>query len=174
MTNRTNRAKTKRIAGPKDNSLRRRRKVGLGLAGTWPKVDHLGEDNLAEIFRGFGQAVKASKQKGEPTKITFSVKIQDSKPTIKVEPKGNRLTLNAKLSQAVKAARERGITVTTAILSRPEMLSATEFARQLNTTRQTINEKRKRHEVIALKGPTRGYRYPNWQIRENGELLPEL
>lgn len=86
-------------------------------------------------------------------------------------------TETADLERALGAARERGRHRVAEILARTEMLSADEFARHLNSTRATINIWRTRHKVLGLAGATRGYRYPSWQIGQNGqpfEALPRL
>jgi len=81
------------------------------------------------------------------------------------------------LDRALEAARARGRDRVAEILAQDDMLSAEAFARHLNTTRATINSKRQSHRVLGLQGATRGYRYPAWQIGEDGrpfEPFPEI
>ena len=81
------------------------------------------------------------------------------------------------LDQPLAAARERGKSRVTEILSAPEMLSADEMAKFLGTTRMTVNTKRRAHRLLGLEGAKRGVRYPRWQIGEDGkpfEILPAL
>lgn len=81
------------------------------------------------------------------------------------------------LDRALDAARERGRLRAIEILNGEDMLSAEEFAALLGVSRMTVNTKRQRHEVLALDGPKRGYRFPAWQVDENGKpfaALPEL
>lgn len=81
------------------------------------------------------------------------------------------------LRNALKAARERGEARVAEILADDEMLSAEAFAEQLGTTRETVNAKRQKGLLLGLQGAKRGYRYPVWQVGEDGlpfEALPAL
>lgn len=81
------------------------------------------------------------------------------------------------LDRALDAARERGRLRAAEVLSGEEMLSAEEFAELLGVSRVTVNAKRQKHEVLALEGAKRGFRFPAWQVDENGkpfEVLPRL
>jgi hypothetical protein len=83
----------------------------------------------------------------------------------------------AELDAALGEARSRGRHAVAEILAGDDMLSADAFAAHLKTTRETVNSRRKAHQVLALQGATRGYRYPVWQIGEDGRpfgSLPEL
>jgi len=74
-------------------------------------------------------------------------------------------------------ARRRGRIRVAEILQGGDMLSADAFADVLGTTRMTVNAKRQKHEVLALQGATRGFRYPRWQIDANGrpfDALPRI
>jgi hypothetical protein len=72
------------------------------------------------------------------------------------------------LRTALAPARERGRARVADILSRPDMLSADRFAKLLGTSRVTVNAKRQRHEVLGLDGAKRGFRFPKWQIGDDG------
>lgn len=57
------------------------------------------------------------------------------------------------------------------------MLSADQFAELLGTTRMTVNTKRQSHQVLGLDGAKRGFRFPAWQVGEDGTpfaALPQL
>ena len=56
----------------------------------------------------------------------------------------------------------------------PDMLSARAFAPLIGASHETVNQKRKTGEVLALNGATRGMRYPKWQVTDDGRLLPGL
>jgi len=63
------------------------------------------------------------------------------------------------------------------ILNGDEMLTADEFAELLGVSRVTVNARRQKHELLALDGPKRGFRFPDWQLDENGkpfEPMPRL
>ena len=75
------------------------------------------------------------------------------------------------LQSALDAARERGRLRAAEILNGEEMLPADAFAELLGISRVTVNAKRQRHEVLALDGAKRGFRFPAWQVGENGKPL---
>ncbi len=79
-----------------------------------------------------------------------------------------------KLESALAAARERGRIRAAEVLSRKDMLSADELAALLGTTRVTVNAKRKNGKVLGLDGAKRGFRFPDWQLDENGKPYGEL
>ncbi|MEA3011843.1 MAG: hypothetical protein QOD42_388 [Sphingomonadales bacterium] len=72
------------------------------------------------------------------------------------------------LDRALAAARGRGRIRAAEILAGEEMLSADLFARELGTTRATVNAWRKNGQVLALEGATRGFKYPAWQVDSEG------
>lgn len=81
------------------------------------------------------------------------------------------------LDAALAAARERGRLRVAEILAGDEMLSADAFAEMLGVSRVTVNAKRQRHEVLAVDGARRGFRFPAWQVDENGKpfaAIPQL
>jgi hypothetical protein len=59
-------------------------------------------------------------------------------------------------------------------LRRPNMLSAADFAASLDMSGETVRQKTKRREILALRGAKQGKRFPRWQVTPNGGLLPEL
>lgn len=57
------------------------------------------------------------------------------------------------------------------------MLTADAFARRLGVSRVTVNARRQKHELLGLDGAKRGYRFPAWQVDDEGkafEALPRL
>ena len=83
----------------------------------------------------------------------------------------------AELEAALGDAGDRGRHAVAEILAGSDMLSADAFAAHLKTTRETVNSRRKAHQLLALQGATRGYRYPVWQVGADGRpfrSLPEL
>jgi hypothetical protein len=54
------------------------------------------------------------------------------------------------------------------------MLPAETFARQLNVSRETINEWRKADKVIGVRGAKRGFRFPAWQLNDRGQPYPAI
>ena len=109
--------------------------------------------------------------------VTVRVKVESrGSPKISsviVEPKPAP-KIGDDLQHALAAARERGQHRVAEILSSDDMLSAEAFASLLKTTRMTINSKRKKHQVLALEGATRGFRFPQWQIGQDGKPFSAL
>lgn len=96
-------------------------------------------------------------------------------PIAEAEPLSNsRLISDSGFDRSLTAARERGSKRVAEILSDKDMLSADEMARLLGTTRMTINTKRRNHQLLGLEGATRGFRFPQWQIGEDGKPFEAL
>lgn len=55
-------------------------------------------------------------------------------------------------------------------LDQPHMLTAEDFSTLLHVSRETINQWRKAGKVIGVQGAKRGFRFPNWQINDRGQL----
>ena len=83
-------------------------------------------------------------------------------------------TSRSQLGRALAAARERGQSRVADILSAEDMLTADQLARLLGTTRMTINTKRRKHQLLALEGAKRGFRFPRSQIGEGSQPFAEL
>lgn len=78
------------------------------------------------------------------------------------------------LETALAAARARGRSKAAEILAGAEMLSADDFAELLGVSRVTVNAKRQRNEVLGLDGARRGFRFPAWQVDDNGKPFAVL
>jgi hypothetical protein len=78
------------------------------------------------------------------------------------------------LEAALGRARKLAETRIADILAAPEMKSADEFGEMIGASRETVHQKRRRHEVLGLEGPKRGVRFPDWQLTHDGRLLPGL
>lgn len=82
-----------------------------------------------------------------------------------------------RLEAALQAARERGRLRSAQILDQRDMLTAEEFAGRLGVSRMTVNARRQKHELLGLDGAKRGFRFPAWQVDEDGkafDVLPKL
>jgi hypothetical protein len=77
------------------------------------------------------------------------------------------------LKAALSAARERGRRRVAEILSEDDMVSADAFSDLLGVSRVTVNTKRQN----GLDGAKRGFRFPAWQLDQDGRpyaALPKL
>jgi hypothetical protein len=84
---------------------------------------------------------------------------------------------NDDLSRALEASRTRGRALVAKLLGGKDMLTTDEFGKLIGVTRDTVNQKRKRQEVLALEGVGREPRFPKWQVGKDGKAfraLPEL
>lgn len=78
------------------------------------------------------------------------------------------------LDNAMARARARGDKRVEEILGSPVMISGQEFGRLLGVTPQAVGKWRRKGLVLGLQGRTRIFRYPKWQITDDGQLLPGL
>jgi uncharacterized protein YjbI with pentapeptide repeats len=105
---------------------------------------------------------------------SIRVEVPDVQSAVDDPPK---TVSNDDLSRALKAARTRGRALVAKLLSGKDMLTTDEFGKLIGVTCGTVNQKRKRQEVLALKGVGRAPRFPKWQLgkdRRPFRALPEL
>ncbi|MEC5383863.1 hypothetical protein VSX64_24395 [Aurantimonas sp. C2-6-R+9] len=124
------------------------------------------------LLNGFGKAVRDAKQSGRPKRMTILVDPERDSCEVEVEAVQEQPVDD--LAAALDEAKARGATRAAEILNGPDMLTADEFAAAIGASRETIHQKRKRHEVLGLEGAKRGVRFPEWQLSADGRLLPEL
>jgi hypothetical protein len=75
---------------------------------------------------------------------------------------------------ALKHAYARGAVAAAEILAGSDMLSSDAIAERLGMSREAVNQKRRRGELLGLEGAKRGVRFPAWQLRKDGLPLPAL
>ena len=144
------------------------------------KAFPLKENLVKNLFENYAEVLKQGHLLGRPVHIRVKVEHGRSPKitSVIVEPKPAPKKIgDDDLQRALAVARERGRHRVAEILSSNDMLSADAFASLLKTTRVTINSKRKKHQVLALEGATRGFRFPQWQIGQDGKpfgALPKL
>jgi hypothetical protein len=165
-------SKTTRSIDPAGKRVARRKAVTIKAAGA---------KTLIKIYRW---AVTKSDRSGRAVRI-----IVDFKPNRR--PKFTKVVTTAtsalnpgsaalddpRLESALTTARERGKNRMAEILSGEDMLSADAFANLLGTTRMTVNAKRQKRQLLGLEGAKRGFRFPQWQVGQDGKpfgTLPEL
>jgi hypothetical protein len=138
---------------------------------------------MKDLIETYGAAVEKSRRLRKS--VSFVVRIgaggePDFRPLEDGSPQEAERTTSGsegELQAALGAARERGQARVADILSGIDMLSAEEFADLIGTSRVTVNAKRQSHQVLGLEGAKRGFRFPKWQIGEDGKsfsALPEL
>ncbi len=124
------------------------------------------------MLSGYLDAVKRAKKTGMTVRLTFVVNPAREEPQIEVRDAAP--TQPDALDLALEVAKVRGAERIAEILKGADMMSADEFAEEIGATRETVNRKRKRHEVLGLEGAKRGVRFPRWQLGRNGELIDRL
>ncbi len=143
------------------------------------------KSSVRAVMEVLSERITESRESGRRTGFWVEVDPQGqprvhAKETVAGEP---RPAANAQnhdaddLDAALAAARERGGVRVAEILAGDEMLSAEAFAELLGVSRVTVNAKRQRHEVLAVDGARRGFRFPAWQVDQNGKpfaAIPQL
>jgi len=128
------------------------------------------------LLAGYGKAAAESRAAGRT--VSFRVEV-DPTGDATVSPLDDKTSMEmpADLQTELEEARTRGRTRAAQILAGDDMLSADEFAALLGTSRMTVNTKRQNHQLLGLDGAKRGFRFPAWQVGEDGKpfaALPRL
>ncbi len=123
---------------------------------------------LGKVITGYADTAAKAKRTGRTCSFTFTV-TPDGEAKVVAEE-----TDDDPLGAALARARARGISKVAAILNSADMLTARDFGSLIGASHETINVKRRRHELLGLEGATRGVRYPRWQITDVGLPLPGL
>jgi hypothetical protein len=171
----------------------RMRNARTGEYVTVQKTAHKASNATREIGRAFALPANAVTLMLDALKAASARSRTDGAPlqfTIEVDPSGEPRIVEAPaeavvateaedgeaLDAALAAARSRGRERVAEILAQPDMLSADDFADHLGTSRMTVNTKRQAHQVLGLQGATRGFRYPDWQLKDGRPFaaLPAL
>lgn len=134
--------------------------------------------NVKALLAGYGQAVAESRAAGRA--VSFRVEVDPSggatvSPTESVSPQDD--VVSGELKAALDEARARGRTRAAQILAADDMLTADQFAELLGISRMTVNTKRQNRQVLGLDGAKRGFRFPAWQVGDDGKpfaALPQL
>lgn len=140
------------------------------------------------LIRQYAEAVRLSKKAGQ--RISFRVDVDpkagaqtitfvDEQPgtvedAFPVEEIGDP---DSELNAALQEARERGRKRVAEIISEDDMLTAEAFAELLGVSRVTVNARRQKGQVLGLDGAKRGFRFPAWQLDDDGRpfaALPQL
>jgi hypothetical protein len=131
---------------------------------------------VTALMETLGVGLDESRRHGRPTRFLIVVDA-DGQPTIQAAEANGAVSDPDDLDAALAAARARGQKRAAEILAGDEMLSTEAFAEHLGISPPTVHAKRQKHEVLALDGAKRGFRFPAWQLDENGKpfaALPRL
>ncbi|MGE0005194.1 MAG: hypothetical protein AB7S92_06345 [Parvibaculaceae bacterium] len=131
-----------------------------------------GPFETTHFLRDLDLAARKAERSNKPVRMTVVIDPRQPQPRIAVASAAPE-SFNTS-EAALQAARKRGAERIADILGGEDMLSADAFADEIGATRETVNNKRKRHEILGLEGPKRGIRFPKWQLSRSGELLPGL
>lgn len=137
----------------------------------------LSSSSLTVVLKALHAATTSSRSAGAPLQFAIEVEPNGAMRIVAGPTETSATTAaeeDADLERALDAARARGRHRIADILAGEDMLSAEDFADHLQTTRATINTRRQAHQVLGLQGATRGYRYPIWQIGEDGRPFAAL
>jgi hypothetical protein len=141
-------------------------------------------ERFRKLFEGYGTALVRSRATGKKVRFEVAVGPEGAPNITPIEETPGADTGPAPaadsrvdLDRALAPARERGQVRVAEIMNGLEMLTADDFAARLGTTRATVNTWRQKHQVLGLEGAKRGFRFPAWQIGDDGKpfaVLPEL
>jgi len=129
---------------------------------------------LSKVIAGYADTAAKAKRTGKVFVVTYAVSPNGKIEVVREAPSETPAAGGSPLDAALARAKGRGATKVAEILKGADMLTAQEFGALIGTTHTTVNAKRKGHEVLALQGATRGFRYPRWQITPEHLPLPGL
>ncbi|MBV9736049.1 MAG: hypothetical protein JO209_09070 [Acidisphaera sp.] len=124
---------------------------------------------LGRVLTTYAHALVRAERMGEPLEIVITVPANRGEPAVKQRP-----AQGDALDRALRAAQQRGAVRVAEIMKSPVMLTARAFGQLIGASHETVNQKRNAGEILALEGTTRGFRYPKWQVTDDGRLLPGL
>lgn len=127
---------------------------------------------LSKVIAKYADTAAKAKRTGKVFVVTYSVSPKGQIEVVYETPAEKPAT--STLDAAIARAKDRGATKVADILKGADMLTARDFGPLIGTSHETVNIKRKRHEVLGLEGTTRGVKYPRWQATDDGRPLPGL
>lgn len=127
---------------------------------------------LGKMISTYAEVAAKAKRTGRTFVISYVV-TPDGKAEAMTEAPVEKAP-GGPLEGALARAKARGATKVADILKGADMLTARAFGPLIGASHETVNAKRKRHEVLGLQGATRGLKYPRWQVTADGRDLPGL
>ena len=156
--------------------------LGARARGRPPVIEIAGDETDAELGAkarealALGEAERApgAEPEGASRLVEFVLRGPGGRGTRRREEAEGEAARAGGLTDALERARARGRARAAEVLRGPEMLSGEALGRLLGISRQAVDDRRRRGELLALDGPSRGLRYPAWQIAEDGHVVPGL
>jgi len=127
---------------------------------------------VEEMISSYADAVAKARKTGKDYFITY--RVSPDGEVVEVVEKAADKPADDPLGAAIARGKARGAAKIADILKGKGMLTAREFGPLIGASHETVNTKRKRHEVLGLEGATRGVKYPRWQVTDAGMPLPGL
>jgi hypothetical protein len=131
-------------------------------------------DAVAGLIEAYAEALEKSRLHGRSVRFEVDVRPQGAPGITELDIGTPNLKIDDDLARALDAARGRGRERVAEILSGDDMLTADEFAALIGTGRMTANVRRRNQQVLGLEGARRGYRFPAWQVGEDGKPFAAL
>jgi hypothetical protein len=127
---------------------------------------------LSKVIANYADTAAKAKRTGKVFVVTYRVSPNGKIEVVREAPADKPAA--SPLDAAIARAKGRGATKVADILKSADMLTARDFGPLIDASHETVNAKRKRHEVLGLQGSKRGLRYPRWQVTADGRELPGL
>ena len=155
---------------------------GVRSRGRPPVIEIAGDETDAELGAkarealalGLAERAPGPGPEGVSRLVEFLLREPGGRRTRRREQARGEAARPGRPAAALERARARGRGRAAEILRGPEMLSGEALGRLLGISRQAVDDRRRRGELLALDGPSRGLRYPAWQIAEDGHVVPGL
>lgn len=155
--------------------------LAISIAPAMLKTLSSQPSTIKALMEVFGKTIERSQKSGRAGGFTVRVDGAGNPQIAPLEGQNavvdEPVSEDLRLDEALEAARQRGRLRSADILSNDDMLTAEAFAERLGVSRVTVNARRQKHELLALDGAKRGFRFPEWQVDDEGkafEALPRL
>jgi hypothetical protein len=129
---------------------------------------------VAGLIEAYAKALEKSRFSGRSVRFEVDVRPEGAPGITEFDMGSPGPEMGDDLLRAIDAARTRGRERVAEILSGDDMLSADAFAALIGTSRMTVNAWRRNHQVLGLEGAKRGYRFPAWQVGDEGKPFAAL
>ena len=127
---------------------------------------------LGKVIAEYADTAAKAKRTGQPFIISYRVSPNGKIEVVREAPAEK--PEDSPLDAAIARAKGRGAAKAADILKGADMLTARDFGPLIGASHETVNTKRKRHEILGLEGTARGVKYPRWQVTDTGLPLPGL